>query len=400
MSHDNSDSAPDDAFDPLDPETLRDPHRRYRELRARCPLAHSERWGGFWLLSRYEDVLAVSKQHQTFVNSVQNVVPAVTTTGRRPPLHFDPPEHTQWRKALSGPFKLHALAQLEQRMRALTVELLAPLIERGHAELMSELAGTLPVLNLCVFLNAPEEDASLRIKQLSDDFLRAYQSRDAAALERESRRLYALAAEILEARKRQMLDPESDIASAILQVRIDGQPASEELMLGAMRQLLVAGHVAVTMMMGSAAHHLAEDPALQAQLRSAPERIGSALEELLRLHAPNQGFCRTPAHDVELLGQSLRAREPVVLSYPSANRDETKFEQPDQFQFDREVKHLAFGNGVHKCPGELLARLELRIFIEELLARTTSFTLAGEMELARWPEHGPRRLRLAFVTSY
>jgi cytochrome P450 len=390
MSHPKAD------FDPLDPETLRDPHESYRELRARCPMARSERWGGFWLLSRYEDVLAVSKQHQTFVNSVQNVVPAVTTTGRRPPLHFDPPEHTQWRKAMSGPFKLQALALHEPRMRALTVDMLGPLIERGHAELMSELAGTLPVLNLCVFLNAPEQDASAKIKQLSEDFLHAYQSRDAVALERESRRLYALASNILEARKRQPLDPETDIASAILQVRIDGQPASEDLMQGSLRQLLVAGHVAVTMMMGSAAYHLACDPALQAQLRASPERIEAALEELLRLYAPNQAFCRTPAHDTQLLGESLRAREPVVLSYPSANRDESVFEDPDRFEFDRAIKHLAFGNGVHKCPGELLARMELRIFLEELLARTRSFSLAGEMQLSRWPEYGPRVLPLAF----
>jgi cytochrome P450 len=392
MSHDK----PGPDFDPLDPETLRDPHASYRELRARCPMARSERWGGFWLLSRYEDVLAVSKQHQTFVNSVQNVVPAVTTSGRRPPLHFDPPEHTQWRKAMSGPFKLQALVQLEQRMRALTIDMLAPLIERGHAELMSELAGTLPVLNLCVFLNAPEADASSKIKQLSQDFLRAYQARDAAALERESRRLYALASDILEARKRQPLDPETDIASAILQVRIDGQPASEDLMQGAMRQLLVAGHVAVTMMMGSCAYHLACDPALQSQLRAAPERIPAALEELLRLYAPNQAFCRTPAHDTQLQGQELRAREPVVLSYPSANRDERVFDQPDEFKLDRALKHLAFGNGVHKCPGELLARLELRIFLEELLARARSFTLAGKMELSRWPEYGPHVLPLKF----
>jgi cytochrome P450 len=388
MSHEKPD------FDPLDPETLRDPHETYRALRARCPMARSERWGGFWFLSRYEDVLAVSKQHQTFVNSVQNVVPAVTTTGRRPPLHFDPPEHTQWRKAMSGPFKLQALSQLELRMRALTVDMLAPLIERGRTELMSELAGTLPVLNLCVFLNAPARNTSAQIKQLSEDFLRAYQTRDAAALERESRRLYALASDILEARQRQPLDPETDIASAILQVRIDGQPASPDLMQGAMRQLLVAGHVAVTMMMGSAAYHLACDAALQAQLRASPERISSALEELLRLYTPNQAFCRTPAHDTELLGETLHAREPVVLSYPSANRDESVFEHPDRFQFDRAIKHLAFGNGVHKCPGELLARLELRIFLEELLARTRSFGLAGEMELSRWPEYGPRVLPL------
>jgi ACS family tartrate transporter-like MFS transporter len=386
-------------FDPLDPATLSDPHRTYRALRRECPIAHSEQWGGFWILSRYDDILAVTKQHETYVNSIQNVVPAVTTTGRRPPLHFDPPEHTQWRKAMSSPFKLHALGTIEDKVRARTQEMLEPLLARGHAELMSELAGTLPVLNLCVFLNAPEQDAPAKIKALSEGFLHAYQERDSAALERESRKLYALAADLLRARKEQPLDPDRDVASAILQVRIDGELASEDLMQGAMRQLLVAGHVAVTMMIGSCAYHLARDPGLQQLLRNAPERIDAALDELLRLYTPNQGFCRASPEDTQLLHQTVRAREPVVLSYPSANRDETKFEAPDEFRFDRSIKHLAFGNGVHKCPGEQLARLELRIFLEELLRRTRNFTLDGDFELARWPEFGPRRLPLRFEVA-
>src|SRR4249919_2981647 len=86
------------SFDPLAPDALRDPHAAHAALRARCPIAHGERWGGFWVLTRYADIVAVTKDHVTFVNSIQNVVPAVTTSGRRPPLHFDPPEHTLWRK--------------------------------------------------------------------------------------------------------------------------------------------------------------------------------------------------------------------------------------------------------------------------------------------------------------
>jgi cytochrome P450 len=388
-----------EAFDPLAPEALEDPHAAHRELRARCPIAHSEAWGGFWVLSRHEDIVAVTKQHELFVNSVQNVVPPVTTTGRRPPLHFDPPEHTLWRKAMSAPFKLRAIAALEARARTLTVEMLTPLLARGRCELVSELAGTLPVLVLSAFLNAPETDAAARIKSLSEDFLAAFQRRDAQGLEAVSRRLYALAAGILEARREAPLDPESDIASALLAMRIDGQPAEESLLQGALRQLLVAGHVAVTMMIGSCARHLALHSDLQDELRAAPARIGAAVEELLRLYTPNQGFCRTAAHSVELLGQSVQPREPIVLLYPSANRDETVFEAADEFRFDRPTKHIAFGNGVHKCPGEQLAKMELRVFIEELLARTRHFELDGAVELARWPEYGPRSLPMRFTST-
>jgi cytochrome P450 len=380
-------------FDPISPQSQRDPHDAYRELRGSCPIAHSNRWGGFWALSRYEDIVDVTKQHEMFINSVQNVVPAVTTTGRRPPLHFDPPEHTLWRKAMSAPFKNQSISDLEPKVRAFTVELLTPLLERRRGDLVSEVAVTLPVLVLCVFLNAPE-DAPAQIRELSNRFLRAFQARDAAALEDESRRLYALARRILEARRHDPLDPERDVASALLAMRIEGKPVSEELLEGALRQLLIAGHVAVTMMMGSCARHLAAHRHLQQELRSRPSIIPAAIEELLRLYTPNQGFCRTAVRDVELLGKVVHPREPIVLLYPSANRDEAKFEAPDDFVIDRPAKHLAFGNGVHKCPGELLARLELRVFLEELLARTAHFELDGPVELAPWPEYGPKSLPL------
>ena len=386
-------------FDPLTPEHIANPHTAFAELRRTCPLAHGERWGGFWLLSRYDDIVAVTRDHGTFVNSVQNVVPGVTTSGRRPPLHFDPPEHTLWRKALSCPFKTSTLAALEPRVRELTAESLAPLLANGRAELVAELAGVLPVRVLCAFLNAETPETTAQIRSLSDRFLQAFHSRDHAALECESRKLYAIAADLLAARKHQPLDPQCDVASALLGLRIDGEPVSDELMQGALRQLLVAGHVAVTMMLGSAARHLALHPELQQQLRDQPERIAPAVEELLRLYTPNQAFCRAATQPVELLGQTIAAREPIVVLYPSANRDETVFEAPDEFRFDRPVKHLAFGNGIHKCPGEALARIELRVFIEQLLLGTRNVALDGPVELASWPEYGPKSLPLRFEVA-
>lgn len=388
-------SVPSEDFDPLTAEALNDVHGAYRELRQRCPIAHSGRWGGFWILSRYADVVAVTRRHDTFINSVQNVVPAVTTTGRRPPLHLDPPEHTVWRKAMSGPFKIASVAELEPKARAHTVELLRPMLARGRGELVSELTSKLPVSVLCAFLNAPEAGAA-KIREHSDRFLGAFQRRDSETLERESRKLYALAASILEERRQVPLDTERDMASALLAMRVDGRPASNELLEGALRQLLIAGHVAVTMTMGSCARHIALDPQLQDHLRRSPDRIAAAVDELLRLNTPNQGFCRTAAREIELQARTIHPREPIVVSYPSANRDEAVFDAPDEFRMDRPVKHLAFGNGVHKCPGEHLARLELRVFLEELLARTRRFELDGPVEFTPWPEYGPRSLPLRF----
>jgi len=158
--------------------------------------------------------------------------------------------------------------------------------------------------------------------------------------------------------------------------------------------LLIAGHVAVTMTMGSCARHIAIDLQLQDHLRRSPDRIAAAVDELLRLNTPNQGFCRTAAREIELQARTIHPREPIVVSYPSANRDEAVFDAPDEFRMDRPVKHLAFGNGVHKCPGEHLARLELRVFLEELLARTRRFELDGPVEFVPWPEYGPKCLPL------
>src|SRR6516165_5713749 len=226
-------SAPSEDFDPLAAETQHDVHGAYRALRQRCPIAHSNRWGGFWILSRYADVVAVTRQHDTFINSVQNVVPAVTTTGRRPPLHLDPPEHTVWRKAMSGPFKTASVAELEGQARAHAVELLRPMLARGRGELVSELTAKLPVSVLCAFLNALEA-AAAKIREHSDRFLSAFQRRDSETLEHESRKLYAVAASILEERRRVPLDTERDVASALLAMRVDGRAVSNELLEGAL----------------------------------------------------------------------------------------------------------------------------------------------------------------------
>jgi cytochrome P450 len=156
--------------------------------------------------------------------------------------------------------------------------------------------------------------------------------------------------------------------------------------------------VAPPIVTGSIAVHLAEDPELQERLRREPDLIPGALEEFLRLYAPYRGFARTATVPVEILGREIRPGEPITLAYASANRDATVFDDPDVFRLDRPnvAEHLAFGRGRHRCPGAPMARMMLTIALEELLARTRSFTAVGSREGARMPELGIVSAELRF----
>lgn len=375
-------------WDPLDPDTVADPHAAYADLRERCPVPYSERWGGFWSLLRYDDVRDVLGDAMSFISSVQNVVPKVAASRKRIPLHVDPPEHAQYRRVLNPPFEEPRVAELEAEIRTYAAELLDPLIARGRGDLARELADPFPVLVLCAFLHTPREDARL-LKALGERFVRAHHAGDDATVEETSRELYAYAADLVAERKARPLDPATDVATSLLHARIDGEPIPDEVVVGGLRQLLVAGHLAATLVLASAAAHLAAHPGLQDELRRAPARIPDAMEEFLRLYTPNQGFARTSRREVEIRGRRIGPDTPIAIVLSAADRDPAVFERPDEFDMDRRPnRHLAFGHGVHKCLGAPLARLEIRVALEELLARSPRFVLDGDVPFTRWPEYG------------
>jgi cytochrome P450 len=173
------------------------------------------------------------------------------------------------------------------------------------------------------------------------------------------------------------------------------------MILGCIRQVLVVGIIAPTVMIGSIAVHLCRDPDLQQKLRAAPALIPDAIEEFLRLYTPYRGFARTAVCPIERGGRRIEPGEPIALVYASANRDEKKFPRGDEFILGREniMEHIAFGRGAHGCPGAPLARLELRLALEELLARTKSFALAGEIKPTRFPEIGALSVPMTFTPA-
>jgi cytochrome P450 len=149
----------------------------------------------------------------------------------------------------------------------------------------------------------------------------------------------------------------------------------------------------LTLSIASAVKHLADHPGLQEQLRRDPGRIPDAVEEFLRLYPPNRAFARTPSRDVEIGGRKIKKDEPIAMLWISANRDADTFAEPDEFNLDRRPNpHLSFGHGTHKCLGAPLARLEMRVALEELLARTKNIALDGAVKWADWPEYGPSAL--------
>jgi cytochrome P450 len=379
-----------DDFDPLVPETFTSAHEEYARLRNECPVAHSEAFNGFWGFFRYQDVVDVLRKPGTFITSVQNVVPKVAFTGRRPPLHFDPPEHTPYRRALNPFFTESKMRALEPAVRRIVIELLDPLIRAGGGEVCSELTRKLPGYVFAEFFNLPTQ-LSMAIKETTAIYNRALQGADDQLVKETSLRLYEIARRIIEMRKESPLDPADDPTSAMLvALGNDGELLPEALVLGTIRQMIVVGMIAPSVLVPCILIHLAQNPELQQRLRDNPDEIGAAIEEYLRLYTPYRGFARTATHDIEANGRQIREGEPIALVYASANRDETVFENPDEFILHRPNidKHVAFGSGPHRCAGMPLARMMLRVTLEELLKRARLTGVSGEVVMTRWPEWG------------
>jgi cytochrome P450 len=391
MEH--QDQQPGNDFDPTRPECIADPHAMYRELRSRCPVAHSETYGGFWTTTRWSDIERIVTTPEDFSSQHGIIVPRNPASGRRPPMHYDPPEHTAFRTAINPAFRKDRLARLEPGLRADVAELVAAAVEARHLDGFVDLASPLCARSVMALLNVPEHLAE-PIATHGAAFEHAQFRFDAETVEAENQILYDLARQLVAHRREHPLDPNEDIVSGLLSGAVDGQPIDDETAAGSFRQIVIAGHGAPALVMASAIAHLAADLALQDQLRDQPDLIAAAVEELLRLYTPNQGFARTVMRDVELGGRTIPKGAVITIPYTSANRDESVFDRPDEVVLGRPERHVAFGYGVHVCPGSHIGRLQTRLVIEELLARTSGFDVIGEPTYAPFPVYGPMSLPL------
>lgn len=385
-------------FDAQAPEDFDSAHAEYARLRATCPVAYSQGLGGFWALTRYEDVKNAAADFRRFTTAHQNVVPKVAFTGRRPPLHLDPPEHAPYRQALNPLLGRERAQALEPVTRHLTRTALAPLVAKGGGDICGEFSSYLPVQVFGQWMQMPE-DWLPTLHEAGRAFVLAVHLNDPDTMKATSLRLYDMARDLIARRRAAPQDPALCPTSALLAARHNGQPLPDEMVVGTVRQVLVVGIVAPMVMVGNIAVHLSRDRALQDELRAKPDLVPAAIEEFLRLYTPYRGFARTALQDVTIGGRCIHAGDPVALVYASANRDEAVFPAGDQFVLHRPniADHLAFGRGPHNCPGLHLGRMELKVALEELLAATPAgFAVDGPITMSRWPEIGALSVPLRF----
>jgi cytochrome P450 len=388
-------------FNALAPESFSSAHAQFKELRERCPVARSDAFGGFWAVLGYADVVRVLQDSNTFITSVQNVVPKVAFTGRRPPLHLDPPEHTAYRQVLNPFFTRERIAALEPGMRRTIIHLLEPILRAGGGDFCADFSYRLPGHVFADFFNLSTE-LSVAIRDVTAQFNRTLQEGDNEGVKKTSLELYAIARDIIALRKAQPLDPRDDLTCAFLAARPGGAALPEDMILGTIRQLIVVGMIAPSTFLGSVAVHLSEHQDIQERLRSDLSLIPAAVDEYLRLLTPYRGFARTARCDVEIGGRLIRKDEPIAVVFASANRDESVFPHSDQFILHRPniKRHVAFGIGPHQCAGAPLALLMLRLALEELLRRTERIELAGPVtKMTNWPEWGPLSVPVRIIAA-
>jgi cytochrome P450 len=382
----------------IDPETHENIEARFAQMadvRGKCPVAYSSHLGGEWAVMRYEDIVKVAADPDTFGNAAR------VRWGRvLAPLHLDPPVHMDYRRLVAKFFTPRQMQRVEPRIRQSAVDLLAPLLARGHGDLATEVSYPLPMLGLCAVMNIDDADWP-QLKTWGDQSLfvdsKHEHERERATVAHNAIWNYAKA--MVAQRRTHPQDPEDDMTSAFLATEVEGKPLSDETVIGMLRLLISAGHNSTTSGTGNALLYLARDLEAQDVLRRDPSKIPAAVEELLRWETPVQEMGRIVKKDVEFGGVTMKAGEKVSLFFGSGNRDVTAFPEPEKCILDRKPnRHIAFGSGIHTCVGAPLARLEIRVALEELLARTKRFSINGDVERPPFHRMGVTQLPVQIET--
>jgi cytochrome P450 len=379
-------------FDPLAPEFIQDPHLALRRLRDEAPIARSERWGGFWAMTKRADVVAIAKNHKQFVNSVTHIVPGGMAGKTRPLMHADQPEHTDFRDAMIPVFNGPIGEQIAPEVRAHAEALVAQLVDRGAGDLERDYAGPLMAYTLTRFYGMDNVDP-VDLDHWLHQYVSGGQNRSEGEVAGAHAALMKVAVDLVEDRKVNPRDPASDLTTALLNARPHGKPLDHEKLIGAVRQPFVIVWLATSHSLGNMLTRLVEDARLQERLRDEPALIAESLEEFLRMDMPQLGFARTSDGDFEYKGKIFKDKEPIALVFPAANRDPEVFENPEEFRIGRSPNpHLTFGAGIHACPGKNIARAVVLAALESLIVGTGKLGLSGEIEREHWPFRASRSI--------
>jgi cholest-4-en-3-one 26-monooxygenase len=387
----------------VDPDIFQQgtPHEMFRVLRREAPVFwHEEPDGpGFWAITKYDDLKFVSKQPALFSSARQGTLrqdpppqdlPAIQSIM----LNMDPPRHRQYRTLVNQAFTPRMIGNLHGRIRAMVEQIIDDVIERGACDFVEDVAARLPLAVICEMMGVPEEDRrhvyvlGNKMVGIDDPELQSdgkpIVPGDAMAAFSEmfvyASKLWAIAHE----------RPSDDLATALINAELEGRKLDEMEFNFFFLLLLIAGNETTRTVTSNGMIALLEHPDQLAALRADPGLVPSAVEEILRFAPAVHTFRRTATADTTLRGQTIRENDKLLLWYPSANRDEDVFPDPDTFNIRRSPnEHVAFGFGEHYCLGANLARLELQEIFRGITMRLHDIEMTAP----------PRRLRSCFING-
>jgi cytochrome P450 len=385
-------------FDHTDPTYVADPYPIWDELRETCPIAHSDRYGGTWLPVTHADVAAIAYDTDHFTSRsvvVSEIRPGdddlPAPIGVAPPITSDPPFHMGARRLLLPAFGPKKIAEYEPFTRDLCRELLDALEGKTEVDAAVEYAQHIPLRVIVKMLGFPQDDADLFrrfIHQVLEDV-------DMSAEERQELIMHGELDEYIDARVDEHLaEPRDDLTTFLLEAELDGNKLHPDHVRGTMVLLMIAGIDTTWSAIGASLWHLAQHADDRKRLATEPELMDTAVEEFLRAYAPVT-MARLVAKDFEMDGCPMHEGDWVLLPFPAANRDPGVFPDADRVVIDRaENRHAAFGLGIHRCIGSNLARMELRVALEEWMARYPDFELIdpGAVSWSTGQVRGPRTI--------
>ncbi|EGN75573.1 cytochrome P450 [Idiomarina sp. A28L] len=375
---------PQNDWNPLNEESLRDQRQAYDEMRERCPVAHSKLMG--WSLFRHEDIAAVLADPQTYSNVSQFM--AI-------PNGLDPPVHQQYREALDNNFESEQMSKLEPQARKIAADIFESVLVADEVEMVAAFANPFTMKTLCALLGWPENQWQYFDRWVQDSLKASFNSDSAAG----KKLANDFSEQVKNNLKKRRTSPSErgDATDSLMNTVVNKVQLDDDQIVSVLRNW-VAGQGTVAASLSILFMHIAQNKALQNQLRSNPALIPAAIEEILRVDGPLVFNPRTTTKDVKIQGRLIPKGEHIALMWISGNRDPRAFDQANVLNVERNnVDTLVWGQGAHVCQGAPLARLEMRVAIEEMLLKTKLVELGKKApRRAVHPSNGLSELYLRF----
>lgn len=358
-------------FDHHSPEFARDPWTVYRDLRTTCPVAWNDEYGGYWAVSKYEDIKNVALDDDTFSSAQGIVIPAKLINRRAVPIETDPPDFFEYRRIVNPVLSPAAIEKIEPVIVEYVHRCIDDFIERGSCDIVTEFADPVPAMTTLHILGLNVDDW----RMFSEPLHATVFHRQDNPIRKEALPLYrAMHQVVVDAVVERREHPRGDGISRLLEGRVRGRPIADEEVIDMVELILSGGLDTTGSAIGNALIYLDKTPAARRYLVDHPEALPQAVEELLRYEAPQQALARTAKRDCIVGGQNVKEGERVFLLWASGNRDEDAFDDPEEVVLDRfPNRHMTFGLGAHRCLGSTVARKEILYSLRAVLERMPDY---------------------------